>query len=183
MSVEVRGAADFITVPWRNGGGQTTELAREDGPGEIPLWRISRAAVTQDGPFSFFPETDRILVLLSGDGLIFDFGDGKPHRLTHPFDHIAFPGDVALTCRLVGGPCTDLNFMADRRRVRMGLHRHDHAGIARCANSTAFYAAAGAWSVDGLELEPGGVAVARNEGEVTLAGSGLLLHANFFSVN
>ena len=52
-------------MPWKNGGGVTSELARSPQADEFD-WRLSVAEVATDGPFSQFPGIDRLLVLLSG---------------------------------------------------------------------------------------------------------------------
>ena len=58
---------DFRTMPWANGKGVTVEMARADGP-EGMLWRLSRASVVEDGPFSIFPGLERNLTVLTGPG-------------------------------------------------------------------------------------------------------------------
>ena len=47
-------ARDFKVMPWANGKGQTVEMWRQDRDGAL-LWRLSRAAVVEDGDFSNFP--------------------------------------------------------------------------------------------------------------------------------
>jgi environmental stress-induced protein Ves len=44
-------------MPWKNGGGETTEIAVfPDGAGLSDFdWRVSMARVDGDGPFSSFP--------------------------------------------------------------------------------------------------------------------------------
>ncbi len=48
-------AADYRTMPWKNGLGQTTELHRVDDATGQMLWRVSIAGVAQDGPFLAVP--------------------------------------------------------------------------------------------------------------------------------
>ena len=71
--------ADYRRMPWKNGGGHTTEIAAEPpGAGTASfVWRVSVADIAQDGPFSAFPGIDRTLVLLSGRGM--RLGDGRRH--------------------------------------------------------------------------------------------------------
>ena len=61
------GPPDFRVMPWANGRGHTTEMWREDRDGAL-LWRLSRAAVAEDGPFSLFAGVDRSLTVISGPG-------------------------------------------------------------------------------------------------------------------
>ena len=51
--------------PWKNGGGETAEIAVSPaGAGFDDFdWRISTAIVAQSGPFSGFPGVDRVLTL------------------------------------------------------------------------------------------------------------------------
>ena len=42
--------ADYRIQPWANGRGQTVELARADDAQGM-VWRLSVAAVVEDGPF------------------------------------------------------------------------------------------------------------------------------------
>ncbi len=178
MAVEFLGEADFITMPWRNGLGQTVEMARGDGA-EGFLWRISRAAVAQNGPFSTFPQIDRILFLLSGTGLIFNFGDGRTETLNTRFAHLAFPGDAPLDCRLLEGPCEDLNLMVDRRWGTARTQLHRYAAQPACAAISAFIALSGSWQANGQQLETGGMALATGEASLHLTGAGALLQADF----
>lgn len=44
---------DLVEVPWKNGGGITRNIA-EGKTALGPTWRLSRADVAGDGPFSNF---------------------------------------------------------------------------------------------------------------------------------
>jgi environmental stress-induced protein Ves len=178
MAVAFRGKADFTTMPWRNGLGHTVEMARGDGA-EGFLWRISRAAVTQNGPFSTFPQIDRILFMLSGAGLIFNFGDGRTETLNTPFAHLAFPGDAPLDCTLLDGPCEDLNLMVDRRWGTARAQLHRQSAEPACAAISAFIALNGSWQANGQQLETRGMALATGEASLHLTGAGTLLQADF----
>jgi environmental stress-induced protein Ves len=137
--------------------------------------------VAQNGPFSVFPHVDRILLLLSGAGLLFDFGNGNAHRLDSRFDSIRFAGDAPVQCELIGGPCRDLNIMVDRRWGAAQLIKHHDDTKAVCAPVSVFYPLDGAWRIDGQALEPAGLAVARNQvlAPVRLTGSGTLAQVDF----
>ena len=62
--------ADLASVPWRNGGGVTREIATApyDGERDSFRWRVSIADVTSEGPFSTFEEVDRQIVLVEVQG-------------------------------------------------------------------------------------------------------------------
>jgi uncharacterized protein len=132
MAVRIVLPETFQAMPWRNGGGTTWEIARGClGPEEADSgwdWRLSLAEIAVDGPFSVFPNIDRLLTVLSGDGLALTLG-AVPERILRPLDAIGFPGEVNVSCRLLAGPTRDLNLMVDRRRARYaaGLTRADEA--------------------------------------------------------
>lgn len=50
-------ASEYKTMPWKNGGGVTVEIAIHPPGASVNAfdWRISMATVAQDGPFSSFP--------------------------------------------------------------------------------------------------------------------------------
>ncbi|MCB8882863.1 HutD family protein [Acidisoma cellulosilytica] len=118
-------AAAFQAMPWRNGGGTTWEIARGTFP-EAPNgskgadwhWRFSLAEIASDGPFSVFPGIDRLLTVISGEGIDLKIDDAAPRRL-HAGEDIAFRGEAAISCDLLDGPTRDLNLMVDRRLARI----------------------------------------------------------------
>ena len=116
-------------MPWKNGGGVTTEIAI--GPEGAPLdafdWRVSTAEVAADGPFSLFPQVDRTLCVLTGEGLRLAIGDAPPILLTRETLPFAFPADIPVRSWLVGGPVADLNIMTRRGRTAHEVRRRDLA--------------------------------------------------------
>ena len=60
----------FKTIAWKNGQGETTELAISPGGTLADFdWRLSMASVVSDGAFSDFTGYDRQLILLNGHGI------------------------------------------------------------------------------------------------------------------
>jgi environmental stress-induced protein Ves len=114
-------ARDFRAMPWRNGGGTTWEIAQarvDGGSGGDWHWRFSLAEIAADGPFSVFPQIDRLLTVVSGGGIRLTI-DGAEPRFLDRLDDIQFPGEAAIGCVLVAGPTRDLNLMVDRRVARL----------------------------------------------------------------
>ena len=112
MKTTRRTSADWRVMPWKNGGGITREMAifpegATLGAGDF-LWRVSSADVSTGGPFSLFPEHDRLLFLLSGGGVILS-GEGREVRLDRPLKGHRFRGDTPYGCTLLNGPVTDFN--------------------------------------------------------------------------
>src|SRR3546814_17304108 len=70
--------SDIQATPWKNGGGVTREIASGGGTGSRPGpswgWRVSLAAVAQDGTFSTFTAPERVLAVHDGAGM--DMGAG-----------------------------------------------------------------------------------------------------------
>ncbi len=110
-------AADYIRQPWKNGLGVTTELWRLDAPDGRLLVRLSRAAVTGDGPFSLFPGIERNLTVLSGPGFRLT-GPGIALEC-RPLVPVAFPGDVPVRAEDTGArESQDFNVMTARSLPR-----------------------------------------------------------------
>ena len=118
-------ASGHRTMPWKNGGGSTTEIAVSPNGAGIDAfdWRISMAVVAGDGPFSVFPGVDRTLSILDGAGLVLHGIGAGPVRLDRTTAPFAFPADVAVSASLVDGPITDLNVMTRRGRFRSRVRR------------------------------------------------------------
>ncbi len=110
-------AKSYRRQPWKNGGGETIEIAVSPAGAGIDDfdWRVSMARVEADGPFSAFPEIDRTLTILEGEGIELTL-EGQPPVRIQGEPH-AFPGDVATQARLLDGPITDLNVMTRRGRL------------------------------------------------------------------
>lgn len=114
---------DWHAQPWKNGGGTTYEIAREDDEHGF-TWRLSLAHVEADGPFSRFPGVDRTIALVEGDGFTLRRAGEHLVTLTEPLVPFAFSGDDALDCTLVGGPVRDLNLMVRRKGWRATTQTH-----------------------------------------------------------
>ncbi|MBP1849224.1 HutD/Ves family protein [Rhizobium halophytocola] len=118
-------AGDYKTMPWKNGGGETTEvLASPPGASLNDFdWRVSMATVAADGPFSSFPGIDRTLSILDGAGMTLSIGDGAPVTLETTSPPLTFAADAPTTAWLVDGPIRDLNVMSRRGRVAHAVER------------------------------------------------------------
>ncbi|KUM24534.1 HutD-family protein [Mesorhizobium loti] len=131
-------AAGYRVMPWKNGGGTTTEIAvSPHGAGLDDFdWRISMARVETSGPFSSFAGIDRTLSVLEGDGIVLDIAGRPAARLTAASAPLSFPGDVATGATLIGGPITDLNVMTRRGRMRHTVERLSLSGAMRIEHGT-----------------------------------------------
>ncbi|WP_027057424.1 HutD/Ves family protein [Mesorhizobium loti] len=123
-------AADYRVMPWKNGGGTTTEIAvSPDSAGLDEFdWRVSMAHVGSSGPFSSFAGIERTLSVLEGEGIVLDIAGQPPARLTPVSAPFAFPADLPTSAALIAGPITDLNVMTRRGRM---LHSVERLAISR----------------------------------------------------
>ncbi|WP_119303220.1 HutD/Ves family protein [Dongia deserti] len=104
---------NYQRMPWKNGGGTTTEIWKAASPDGEMLWRLSIADVASDGPFSVFPGIDRWIMVIEGKGMELTI-DGQVRQIDDPFKPLAFSGDAKADCRLVEGPIRDFNLMVAR---------------------------------------------------------------------
>lgn len=120
-------AADHKRMPWKDGGGETVEIALAPaGAGLDDFdWRVSMARVDVDGPFSRFAGVDRTLAIVEGEGLTLSIDGRAPLTLTRASAPLSFPGDVATSATLVAGRVTDLNVMTRRGRFQHRVERLD----------------------------------------------------------
>lgn len=100
-------------MPWKNGGGSTSEIFVLPGEGDRYRYRVSVADVASDGPFSRFDGYERHIALLEGAGMTLDAG---PHGRIEllPLTPRAFSGDWDVTGTLKAGPVRDFNLIVDR---------------------------------------------------------------------
>lgn len=153
--------SDYRVMPWKDGGGSTTEIAIEP-PGstlaEPFLWRVSSARVETSGPFSRFPGYDRSLVLLEGAGLLLDIEGRGRQRLKDTRQPVTFSGDDAVRATLIQGPCLDFGVISDPSRVKATVQvliLGPDAASLTLAPTTLLYSP-GAWvHLDALEASLG----------------------------
>jgi uncharacterized protein len=170
----VRRWIDAVPVPWRNGGGLTRELVREPASGDGFDWRVSVAQVDFDGPFSTFEGYDRILVLLSGDGLdLHVAADASVVALRPPFGLHRFAGELVIHATLPVGATTDFNLMWRRDVVDADVRIATVRGAqAVGAGLTVVFVADGDVRIGGHALGVGDLA--RFEGTQRVEGSATL---------
>ena len=111
-------SADYKIMPWKNGGGSTTDLYVEfEGAGGF-LWRVSIASVASDGPFSRFAAYDRHIMALDGGGMVLRGGPAGDITVSPALVPGSFSGDWPITATLLAGPIRDFNLITLRARCR-----------------------------------------------------------------
>jgi len=120
---------NYRVTPWKNGGGQTTEIAIAPAGATLDDfdWRISLATIAQSGAFSSFPGIDRTLTLVEGAGVALQI-DGRPVDLSAEHRTVVFAGESAVHAT-VAGTTTDFNVMSRRSRYRHRFERLSFSGM------------------------------------------------------
>jgi uncharacterized protein len=118
-------AGSFRRMPWKNGGGETVEIAVSPVGATVDSfdWRISMARVDAPGPFSLFPGVDRTLAVIEGAVLELRFEGDRIVTLSPDSEPVTFPADIPVSAEIPAGRITDLNVMTKRTRVRHALQR------------------------------------------------------------
>ncbi|MBP2297181.1 HutD/Ves family protein [Azospirillum rugosum] len=122
MPITLLDPADYRRMPWKNGGGTTTEIALAPLPATLPggagrfLWRVSIADVAQAGPFSAFSGYERLIAVVEGAGMRLTV-DGVPATVRHRAPAFRFSGDAVVDCALLDGPIRDFNLIVDRAQA------------------------------------------------------------------
>lgn len=121
LSIGLLPREDQGVTPWRNGAGETRQLATGVVDGEL-AWRVSIARIDAPGAFSGWPGMHRSLKVLTGDQVVLTVG-GHEHVVLRgqSFD---FSGDAEVACDLPGGPVEVLNLMTRRGSARLVPHTH-----------------------------------------------------------
>ncbi|RNF51424.1 HutD family protein [Marinomonas hwangdonensis] len=109
--------SQYQRMPWKNGLGETLQIHRHDDERGL-RFRISQAAVVEDGMFSDFSGLHRTLVLLSGEGMTLKHADTntdthnrQTHVLNNVLDIARFSGGDKTHATLKNGKIEDLNIM------------------------------------------------------------------------
>ncbi len=113
MRVTHLNPSSYRQMPWKNGLGITTEIARRPQEGEID-WRVSVARVTADGPFSKFPGCDRVILALDGEGMILTHHETGAVAALGALEPWSFSGDWTTSCALREGAIRDFNVITRR---------------------------------------------------------------------
>jgi len=110
--IKIIPSSKFVTTTWKNGKGQTTELAiSPNGTLNDFQWRLSIASVSEDGLFSDFSGYHRNLVLIEGQGITLTHNESTVDSLTNVLDFATFDGKSKTFGELHQGQIKDFNIM------------------------------------------------------------------------
>jgi environmental stress-induced protein Ves len=124
--------AGLSPVPWKNGGGSTTQIAAfpPDADFDNFDWRVSLATIAGDGAFSEFPGVERTLALVDGHGMTLEI-DGETVLLSKSDPVAVFDGESRVVAKLNRGPSTDFNVMTRLDRCYHQFGRRVLSGDSR----------------------------------------------------
>jgi environmental stress-induced protein Ves len=120
MSITRVRNADFRMGRWLNGAGTSWTIATSPPGAALPNvhWQFATALIERSVPFSLLPGIDRVLTLLDGPGFTLEFADAKEIVVDCVHAPAAFPGDVAIECRVTSGVSRVLNLLFARELYR-----------------------------------------------------------------
>lgn len=113
--------SDLEAKPWKNGGGVTRELLRQDEARKT-IWRLSIADVESEGPFSAFPGMMRTLTVIDGKGMRLVRPDGS-FLSADLMSSVTFSGDEPIAGELPNGSCRDFNVIWNPLHVDASVTR------------------------------------------------------------
>lgn len=123
--INVWRAADYVRMPWKNGGGSTEEVSRDAGTGLDGFgWRLSIADIAESGGFSTFAGYQRVITVIKGAGMVLTV-DGEEQRGLLPLQPFAFKGESQVSCRLITGSIRDFNLIYSPERYHARLQWMD----------------------------------------------------------
>lgn len=106
-------------LTWKNGLGQTDEIAIHPANASLErgdfLWRISSARVEHDSAFSIFPDHNRILLVIEGDGV--NLVQSHTNHSLSPLEPFEFGGEIETRAHLKYGSIRDLNVFTRKGAV------------------------------------------------------------------
>lgn len=148
MSVERFARSELVATPWKNGGGLTREIVCRPSGSDMDsfTWRASIAEIKASGAFSVFAGVDRVIVLLTGDGVHLRSSDGRvDHRLATPLAPYSFSGDDAIDATLLGGASSDFNVMTRRSAARAEVRVIRDPASLTASPAGVLYVSRGTW--------------------------------------
>jgi environmental stress-induced protein Ves len=119
---------NFKTIPWKNGKGETIELAiNEGGTLDDFTWRLSMASVVEDGIFSDFSGYQRNLVLIEGNGISLQHDHNKIDKLSNLLEVANFDGACRTVGNLHAGAITDFNIITHQEKCRVSVETYSES--------------------------------------------------------
>lgn len=128
--MRIQRAVDREPQPWRNGRGVQYEITANGPLPDDWTWKLSTADITENVPFSVFPDVSRQFCVAHGNGVELTI-DGVRH-VCPPRSITPFAGDSEVHARLLNGPMKALNLMTrngDKARLDVVGQDHSRSGV------------------------------------------------------
>ena len=117
--------SQFKILPWKNGKGETTELAiNHQGTLDDFDWRLSIASVVEDGMFSDFSSYERNLVLIKGQGITLQHDEQTTDHLSALLSFATFDGGCKTQGTLLNGVIKDFNIITRQKLYRTQVNTY-----------------------------------------------------------
>ncbi|MBL4660051.1 MAG: HutD family protein [Alcanivoracaceae bacterium] len=172
----------FKTIPWKNGKGQTTELAISENDSIDDFnWRLSIASVVEDGAFSDFSGYERHLILLEGKGIELNHDKQQIDLLEKRLAVSSFNGASKTIGKLINGAIKDFNLMTKDEKYQVEVFtsikqkeiKIDTVDLCFVYTHTA--KAVVYLHTDALKISNGELIVMESEGPIRIVGENLIV--------
>jgi len=164
-------------MPWKNGAGQTAEIdiqpAGRDFRNSDFDWRLSSAHIEDENQFSQFPGYNRILTVLSGEGLILNSQE------LGPFEVFEFEGEDKIECSLIENPVEDLGVIFKRDKYESTMQILDVTApmYLKLETGTHFFLAlSNPAKIDGTELDAPDILKVEDASSIEITGDIFPVH-------
>lgn len=105
---------------WKNGQGETREVAREPESGDFD-WRVSLAGLKEENEFSTYPGYERWIAFMGDFPVRLSFAESGRERIVPTLTPVRFGGDLQIKC--YARPNTrDFNVIVSNGWGRATLH-------------------------------------------------------------
>ncbi len=134
--------------PWKNGAGITRTLASGRDAGGNLAWRVSVAEIEHSGPFSVFPDIERIAVVLENGPLRLSDSAvqghvATPRVLARQYVPTTYPGELELFVDVACAPIRCLNVLTRRGSASADVRVLDADGQLAPSPATVLFATRG----------------------------------------
>lgn len=167
----------FKIMPWKNGAGMTAEIDIQPPTANFQdssfEWRLSSARIEDENQFSQFPGYNRILTVLSGEGLILNSQE------LGPFEVFEFEGEDRIECSLIDHPVEDLGVIFKRDRYEASMQILDVTApmyLKLQPGTHFFFALSNPAKIDGAEFQAPEILKIEDASSVEITGETFPIH-------
>lgn len=128
-TIKILKPTDYILKPWKNGLGQTSEIAIQPLEAnfhkDIFDWRLSHSHIQNNCNFSLFPGYEVSVLLLDspdkpGNVSLYHHDQEQPAPIK-PLIPYNFAGEIPTHCKIGGIPTNVLMFMSNKKKTKVSV--------------------------------------------------------------